>query len=245
MNLNSIRTCFKALTFIGFLFLASCSSLHTKADIERTKVTLFEAPKLFTAYNLWGKNRVVYAGSHRRGPMLPIGTEIISVRLESNELKTIFHYNTDRQTVVEEKKSMRDDFLPSYSDNISFITREGMEYEIAFSRRRHPGFTIFSYLNRILTAQDMNEKLSQYDDEILTAINQGAVVEAMTKQQVIYSVGYPMERFTPDYKRSSVWLYYPTKRQRGGSKLVEVCFNSDGYTAECMSAKVDNKVLLN
>ncbi len=245
MNLNSIRIYFKTLAIIGFLFLASCSSLPTKADIERTKVTLFEAPKLYTACNLWGKHRVIYAGSSRRGPMLPIGTEITSVKLESKELKTILHYNTDQGTVVEEKKRMSDGFSPSYSDNISFVTREGLEYELAFSRRRHPGLTMFSYLNKLLTAQDMNETLSQYDAEILTAINQGAVVEGMTKQQVINSVGYPMERFTPDYKRSSVWVYYPTKRQRGGSKLVDVCFDSDGYTAECMSAKIDNKVLLN
>lgn len=244
MNARNATTFLKGFLCLMTLALTACSTLPTRADIEVTKSTLFNSSKIYTACNLWARRGHVYAGGYPRGIMIPVGTEIVSVSLESKELKKIFHYDTNRGTIVEEVKRSTADFPARYSDAISFVTKGGGAYEMAFSKRRHPGLTMFNYLNKVLVSEDPNVLIRQYDESIITAIQQGVVVKGMTKQQVLYSVGYPMERYTPDYKMSNVWVYYPQSRVRGGSKTVDICFDSKGYTSECMQTAQNENVLM-
>lgn len=82
---------------------------------------------------------------------------------------------------------------------------------------------VFAWVHRIVVSEDPRPKIAALPPEIRDAIHAAKVVRGMTRQQVLWAVGYPGLDETPDLA-GPVWRYWTPKAK----KTVDIQFGPDG-----------------
>lgn len=85
----------------------------------------------------------------------------------------------------------------SYEKNLAHINLHGKPMRLGQDYTRKD-LTLEQYVKRIIVPENPAEKLVTYPRKIQDAIILGKVMNGMTKEQVIMSVGYPFTQENPD-----------------------------------------------
>jgi len=202
-----MKTNFTILVVLSIILAIGCAETAKNTQTEQsasssTKVT--PEPQLYTAYNIW--------------------------RMRSHNMKCINYKNGNNilpaGTRVEKVKIKWDDRLKK--DMISFTTvHDNRNYNIYFTRNWHPGKTDEDYKNLMLTPKTFEELTEGMSENEIKAIQNGIVVNGMSKRAVLVSYGYPPEHRTRSL-HSNVWVYWENK-----FKSFTVCFDEDERTTFC------------
>jgi len=185
-----MKTNFTILVVLSIILATGCAETAKNTQTEQsasssTKVT--QEPQLYTAYNIW--------------------------RMRSHNMKCINYKHGNNilpaGTRVEKVKIKWDDSLKK--DMISFTTvHDNRNYNIYFTRNWHPGKTDEDYKNLMLTPKTFEELTEGMTENEIRAIQNGMVVNGMSKRAVLVSYGYPPEHRTRSLD-SNVWLYWSNK----------------------------------
>ena len=202
-----MKTNFTILVVLSIILATGCAETAKNTQTEQsasssTKVT--QEPQLYTAYNIW--------------------------RMRSHNMKCINYKHGNNilpaGTRVEKVKIKWDDSLKK--DMISFTTvHDNRNYNIYFTRNWHPGKTDEDYKNLMLTPKTFEELTEGMTENEIRAIQNGMVVNGMSKRAVLVSYGYPPEHRTRSLD-SNVWLYWSNKFRN-----FPVCFDKDEKTTFC------------
>ena len=202
-----MKTNFTILVVLSIILAIGCAETAKNIQTEQsasspTKVT--QEPQLYTAYNIW--------------------------RMRSHNMKCInYKYGNDilpAGTPVKKVKVKYDNNLRR--DVVSFTTvHDNRNYNIGFTKNWHPGKTDEDYKNLMLTPQTFEELTEGMTENEIKAIQNGIVVNGMSKRAVLVSYGYPPEHRTRSLD-SNVWLYWSNK-----FKSFPVCFDKDEKTTFC------------
>ena len=174
--------------------------------------------KSYTAYNIWRgspSNRLCINYKMSYG-FIPAGTEVINPR-------------------VRVEWGVRVEWDDSYdeieSKTIEFkIASSGETITIGFVSRWHPEKTINDYKEKMFTNKNFDEMTKDMKDIEKKAIEEGVLVEGMSREAVIMSYGYPPEHATSSLKNDT-WMYWMNKFKRK-----KVCFEDD-KTIDCKARK--------
>ncbi|GEM_PF-1325105 len=189
-----MRNCLKIVLII-FVFL-SMGFFNCQAE-----------DKLYTAYNIWkwsGYNNafINFKGGRK---MIPAGTEVKNPPL-------IFDNQPQSSNQL-------------YPQHVLFKTLpDKKKHRMHFILRFHPGVAIQDYLKKTFTPKSFEELTAGMTETEINAIKNGEIVDGMSKEAVLVSYGYPIERDTPDLDNNT-WVYFINSRRR---KIVK--FNSRGRT---------------
>jgi hypothetical protein len=172
--------------------------------------------QLFLAHNIW-KTRDYFNQkciNYKTGQILPFGSEVVNARVVSV-----------------------DTFNDGFSElKISFTLKNtNKRIEIGFTKKWHPGKTIYDYYDLIFTEKSLNELTAGMDAEVLQYAGQGELIPGMSKQEVILAYGYPPEHATRSLDEN-IWMYWRNKIARK-----KVCFDGQDKTVKC--TKVVRKTL--
>ncbi len=171
---------------------------------------------LYTAYNLYADHGQINAINFRVGNIIPAGTPV--------KVKFTEEFESPITATGNMILSITITTLPDQKN-----------YTLKFNSRYHPGKSIFDYANMMLSTKTFEEMTAGKPAEVVEAIRRSAVIEGMTKEEVILSYGYPAEHVTPSLRDSS-WIYW---KNRFGKK--KICFNAEELAISC--EKVTNQDL--
>jgi len=105
-------------------------------------------------------------------------------------------------------------------------------YILNFTARYHPGKTIYDYANLMFGKKTFEELTAGKTSEVISAIRRSAVVEGMTKEEVILSYGYPAEHRSPSL-RDNTWTYWNNR-----FKNKQICFDEEERAISCENKTV-------
>jgi hypothetical protein len=214
-----IRIISKGITIV--LMLMWCLPTHSFAAAgEKEFKNLISIHKvnskiqLHTTYNMFAKFRKVQAINFRVGRIIPAGTPVAVEIIEpSLNDRSIFAMPEIRFTTL--------------TDNSN--------YTLIFTERYHPGKTVYDYANLMFGVQTFGEMTEGKPADVIDAIRRSAVIEGMTKEEVLLSYGYPAEHRTPSLL-ANTWVYWENRHT--GKKI---CFSEEELAISC--EKVPNKDL--
>ena len=188
-----------------FTLIFSLGCAETGKDIQKdTKIE--EAPRevrQYTAYNIWRlRTWLMRCINYKHGnDFIPAGTEV-----------------TDAGITEDANGNTR----------ISFVTvGDERKYGIYFTRRWHPGHTIEDYKNYMFTTKTFEELTAGMSKREISAIQNGTIIDGMSKEAVLVAYGRPPEHRTPSLDRS-IWYYWRNKL-----KSFKVCFDKEDRTTFC------------
>ncbi|MCK4838820.1 MAG: SHOCT domain-containing protein [Desulfobulbaceae bacterium] len=197
-----------------------------RSDGEDLVAKLGSSQEFYTAYNLYAFGRKVHSINYKHGTLIPIGTKIKSIYMQSWYLSKAIYFDAHKDSIrvgtPGEMSSRNDNFL-------TFVTDDDNKYSYIFRYRFHPGRSFEGYFNKILSTENFSQQTDGFNEEVIAAIRKGVVIEGMTREQVIMSMGYPPEHRTSRLD-SPEWLYWMTKQQTN-----KICFNFEGITLVCGS----------
>jgi len=162
--------------------------------------------QLYTAYNLYTQHGNIKAINFQVGAFIPVGTPV--------QVRMVKELGPDN----DESGSMRIE-LKTLSDQ--------HRYTLDFTQRYHPGKTIYDYASLMVTDKTFEEQLAGKTPEVIDAIRRAAVIEGMTKEEVILSYGYPAEHRTPSL-RGNTWTYWKNRRTQK-----KICFDVEEKATAC------------
>lgn len=177
--------------------------------------------KSYTAYNIWrGPSSNMKCINYKMSnDFIPAGTEVINPRV-----KVEWDYGYDEID----------------SERIQFkIASSGETVTIGFVSKWHPRKTINDCKEKMFTNKNFDEMTKNKKDFEKKAIEEGVLVEGMSRKAVIMSYGYPPEHATSSLKEDT-WTYLLTKHKRK-----KICFEDD-KTIRCKDRgkALKNKELL-
>lgn len=199
------------------LLLLWCLPIHSFAaagekefkNLLSTRKVVTKA-QLYTAYNMFTQNRKVRAINFRVGSIIPAGTPI-TVEVIEPPLNASSLYDKPQ---------------------IQFITlTDKKKYTIEFIERYHPGKTIYDYANLMFGVKTFEERTEGKRSDIIDAIRRSAVIEGMTKEEVLISYGYPAEHRTPSLL-SNIWVYWENRHTDK-----KICFDEENLAISCQKVK--------
>jgi hypothetical protein len=201
----------KGITIV--LMLVWCLPTHSFAAAgEKEFKNLISIQKvnskiqLHTTYNMFTKFRKVQAINFRVGSIIPAGTPVTVEIIEpSLNDRSIFAMPEIRFTTL--------------SDNIN--------YTLNFTERYHPGKTVYNYANLMFGVKTFGEMTEGKPADVIDAIRRSAVIEGMTKEEVLISYGYPAEHRTPSL-RSNTWVYWENRHTEK-----KICFSEEELAIAC------------
>lgn len=182
---------------------------------------------LYTAYNLYAFRDRVHAINYKHGTLIPAGTKIKRIYIKSWYLGKEIYFDFQKDKV----RFAGTYGMTSRNDNaLTFVTdHNNKKYRYIFRYRFHTGKSFEGYFNAVLSTKNFSQQTEGFDEEVIAAIRKGVVIEGMTREQVIMSMGYPPEHKTPNID-SAEWLYWMDKE-----KTKKICFNFEGLAIECGS----------
>ncbi len=215
---------------IGLSIILGISSESAQAkdgDLDKLIAHVSPPPppqkKLYTAYNMRHKRGVVSTVNYQVNNLISAGTEVIKVVLADN--------SGNRWTADLEKQKVSKGFGGSNdldAKSVKFTIADGNEYRIDFKKRHHPESSIWSIAKQMFTEKTPSEMFDGMNDQDISAIKSGQVLEGMTMDQVILSMGIPPEHKTPDAMNNLKWQYWITR-----TMTKDICFDSDKLTIRC------------
>jgi hypothetical protein len=111
---------------------------------------------------------------------------------------------------------------------IKFTTLPDLNhYTLKFKQRYHPGKTIYDYANLMFGVETFEEMTAGMNPDVVDAVSRAAIIEGMSKDEVLMSYGYPSEHRTPNLK-SNTWVYW---KNRINEK--KICFNQEELAIPC------------
>lgn len=183
--------------------LASSGKEQLKALLSETATD--STRQLYTAYNLFTERGKVHAINYQSGTVIPVGTPV----------------------KVEFKDSAHAKFV-----RIKFTTlSDDKSYTLKFNRRYHPGKTIYDYANLLFSEKTFEEMTAGKTGSVVNAIRRAAVIEGMSKEEVLISYGYPPEHKTTSLRKNN-WTYW---RNRFGKKMI--CFDENERAIDCKNLR--------
>ena len=195
------------LTILSIMLLSGCAqttnNTHTTQPIAIQPTDVHEK-QLYTAYNIWRmKPYNMKCINYKKGyDILPAGTKVHDVE--------IYWDSQIRKNMIAFK---------SAEDNRS--------YNIWFTKNWHPGKTIEDYRKLMFTTNNFDQMTIGMNEEEITAIIEGTIVDGMSKNAVLISYGYPPEHRTRSLSLKG-WIY-----QRNKFAQIHVCFDKNDRTIRC------------
>ena len=124
-----------------------------------------------------------------------------------------------------------------YGDNRVSVQISGrpMFLGLDYGRKMH----VRDWAQRMVVAEDPNERIATWPDAVREAIEQSRVVVGMSKEQVIVSLGYPPAHATPSLD-SPQWKYW---RDTHGTYVV--VWDDAGYVKDVTAPAQIRAVVLN
>ena len=177
--------------------------------------------KSYTAYNIWrGPSSNMKCINYKMSnDFIPAGTEVLNPRVRAE---------------------LNDDFEPEIKKIVFKIASSGETITIGFTSKWHPGKSINDCKEKMFTNKNFDEMTKDMKDFEKAAIEEGILVEGMSREAVIMSYGYPPEHQTSSFKNDT-WMYWMKKVRRK-----KICFEDD-KTIDCKKARKEilrNKELL-
>ncbi|ALC14912.1 hypothetical protein DSOUD_0111 [Desulfuromonas soudanensis] len=208
----------KGITII--LMIAWCLPTHSFAAAgEKEFKNLLSTPKVIsrvqihTAYNMFTENRKVQAINFRVGGIIPAGTPVtVEIVEPSLDDRSLFAMPEIRFTTL--------------SDNIN--------YTLKFTERYHPGKTVYDYANLMFGVKTFGEITEGKSADVIDAIRRSAVIEGMTKEEVLISYGYPAEHRTPSLL-ANTWIYWENRHTEK-----KICFSEEELAISCKKLKSED-----
>lgn len=190
--------------YIYLCLLVTILGCASDSDVPPSKL---EMPVIYTAYNIWLHDRTVFCINFKTGDrIIPAGTAVRDI-----EIKPINENNFK---------------------NIRFrIADTGEMVKVRFIGRWHPGETIESYHEKMFGPKDFTALTEGFSASEIEAIQQGVVVEGMSKAAVLVTYGYPPEHANTGFE-SNRWVYWKNKLNRKA-----ICFNLQGRAVSCSGEK--------
>lgn len=181
--------------------------------------------ELYTAYNLYAFGSKVHAINYKHGNLIPAGTKIEKIYIKSWYLDKAIYFDSQKEKV----RFGTPGLMSSRIDEVvTFVTGDNnKEYRYIFKYRFHPGKSFLGYFDAMLSTENFSQQTEGFDENVIAAIKQGAVIEGMTREQVIMSMGYPPEHRTSRIN-SPEWIYWMDK-----GKTKKICFNFEELAIEC------------
>ena len=177
--------------------------------------------KSYTAYNIWrGSSSNIKCINYKVNyGFIPAGTEVIKPRVR-------VEWDDSYEEIEDEKIEFK-------------IASSGETITIGFISKWHPGKTINDCKEKMFTNKNFDEMTKDMKDFEEAAIEEGVLVEGMSREAVIMSYGYPPEHQTSSLNNDT-WMYWMNKFKRK-----RVCFEDD-KTIDCKARKkmLRNKKLL-
>jgi hypothetical protein len=193
-------------------------------DFKIIKKYLSPPSKLFTAYNMRHQGRGISTINYQIHSLLPVGTEIQKVTLTNSDGQT-WAYDVNKGRTI----SGQVDFeFTEPQDSVEFVTSNGETYRLKFERRYNPNSSIWSFARRMFTKKSPSQMFSDMNEEDISAIKAGLVLESMSMKQVVMSLGIPPKHRTPDAANNFTWLYWINR-----FKKKKVCFDMGKRTIRC------------
>ena len=157
--------------------------------------------QLFTAHNIWNHGYDLYCINYKSGQkIIPAGTRVKDVE------------------IIDQK----------YPPSIVFRIAETNErVKIYFKSKWHPGQTVESYLEKMLTEMSFNELTQGLTEEEIKSIKRGVLTVGMSKEAVLISYGTPPEHYTKNLADER-WYYWINKL-----KKKTICFDDKDRTIKC------------
>ena len=109
----------------------------------------------------------------------------------------------------------------SYGTNEANVEIDGKPFVIAHEYGRKQE-TVEQFVRKIVVPSNPAQKIAGWPEPIRSAVRAGTVVNGMTREQVILSVGYPPTHRTPALD-APVWNHWQSRAGR-----FEVYFGADG-----------------
>jgi hypothetical protein len=109
----------------------------------------------------------------------------------------------------------------SYGTNEANVEIDGKPFVIAHEYGRKQE-TVGQFVRKIVVASNPAKKIAGWPEPVRNAVRTGTVVNGMTREQVILSVGYPPTHRTPSLD-APVWNHWQSRAGR-----FEVYFGADG-----------------
>ena len=182
-----------------------------------------QGKQLYTAYNIW-----VLKDTNMRLINYKAGKRIIPAGTPIRKLRKVYVSNSPGQ----ERTQLSGATSGDYYAKIRFWA-EGYKWKIriGIEKRYHPGKTLDDYMKLMFTEKTFEEQTAGMTDREIAAIQNGVLIEGMSKKAVIMSYGYPPEHRTPSLDNND-WTYWMNKRE---SK--KICFGEDERTMRCEKRK--------
>lgn len=180
-----------------------------------SSIKKIEKVQLYTAYNLFADHGKVRAINFRVGNMIPAGTPV--------EVQFIEEFEYPLTATGDLIQQIRFTTLP-----------DARSYTLEFTQRYHPGKTIYEYANLMFTKNTFAEMTAGKSTDVINAIRRSAVIEGMSKEEVIISYGHPAEHRTPN-PRSNTWVYWENRY-----KKKQICFDEEERAISCEKQRVQD-----
>lgn len=164
--------------------------------------------QLYTAHNLYADHGKVRAINFRVGNMIPAGTPV--------SVKFVEGFENPITGTGEMLRGIKITTLP-----------DRKSYSLEFNERYHPGKTIYDYANLMFCRKTFEEMTAGKTPDVIAAIHRSAVIEGMTKDEVIISYGYPAEHVTPSL-HGNTWTYWKNR-----FKKKKICFDEKERATSC------------
>jgi hypothetical protein len=188
--------------------ILGCSSLAPKPAEP-------PAAALYTAYNIWKHDDVVFCINFKSGDeIIPAGTrvrDVAIVKIPYDVRKPQGdHYKRLEFTVADTNEQIR----------------------VRFVSRWHPGQTLESYRDMMFTTKNFAELTDGLSAEEIEAIRKGVVEKGMSKRAVLITYGPPPEHATASLDKD-IWAYWMNKL-----KKKNICFDDAGRAIACRERDV-------
>jgi len=139
----------------------------------------------YTRYNIWREpHSRVWAINYKRGEMLPAGTEVRDVRINTG----------------------------GFNDQYISFNRvsDGKLFHVYFRSKFHPGKTIADYRRFMFSNYPFSVQTNGMSDREIDAISRGVLVTGMSKKAVTMAYGIPPQHKTPNLN-SNRWRYWTSR----------------------------------
>jgi hypothetical protein len=161
--------------------------------------------QLYTAHNIWNHQGMLYCINYKSGQnIIPAGTPVKDVKIIIDK---------SRQYIVFR------------------LAETNQKIKMFFKTKWHPGQTIESYADKILTEKNLTELVQGLNPEEIDSIKRGMLTVGMSKRAVLISYGVPPEHFTSSIDNYQ-WYYWINRTEKK-----KICFDRGERTIRCDELK--------
>jgi hypothetical protein len=215
--------CVTVIVVFFTLFTVGTSLARSKnSDLKALRESLNTSPKLFTTYNMRHSSGRISSINYQTLSLLPVGTEVKKVVVLPADGGSMT-YDLTHTT-----RESREILTRRFDDSLTFVTADGKEYRLNYHRNHSREASIWSFARRMFSETPPSEVFSGMDEGIIAAIKAGEVVDGMTMQEVVMTLGIPPDHKTPDAENNLTWVYWTNRNAEKN-----YCFDADKLATSC------------